>query len=109
MALKDLALTPEEAKETLLGYAGEVGDAPKYPYGLSLDLCDETMEKLGLTYLPTVGTEMMLTAVAKVTSTRAYAEQNGAEQSFCLQITKMEIKDPSASRSPASKLYMDKD
>lgn len=67
-------------------------DEPQYPYGLCITLGKEELEKLGITALPKVGSEMMITARAYVKSTSAYETQGeGERMSIHLQITDMEI------------------
>jgi hypothetical protein len=88
---------------------GEVEyDEPMYPYGLCLHLSQDEMEKLGITTLPAVGTEMTITAKAFVKGTSAYETQGGKDMSMDLQITDMEIgaseNAPTAERS-ATLLY----
>lgn len=110
MALKDMALSKAEAKETLTEYCTpDAGEAPKYPWGLSLDLNNQVLEKLGITSLPTVGSEMTLTATVKVTRISAYEEQDGAEQCLGLQITAMDLSGVDQSTTPAAKLYGSQD
>jgi hypothetical protein len=89
----DMSTTPEEAKEYASGMAASnPGDAPKYPYGLCLCLNDESMKKLGLTEMLPVGTEVTITAKAKVTSVRASEEVDGDKNaSMDLQVTDMEL------------------
>lgn len=104
MALVDMALTADEAKETsMMSY--DPKEAPKYPYGLNLDFNDETLKKLGISKLPQVGEELAITAVAKVTRISAYDEQGGTEQCLGLQIVGMEVNIPSQVETPAGKLY----
>jgi hypothetical protein len=83
-------------------------DEPMYPYGLCLSLEQDQMEKLGITALPSVGTEMTITAKVFVKGTSAYETQGGKDMSMQLQITDMEIgasdKAPTAERS-ATLLY----
>lgn len=106
MALKDLSMTPKEAKETMLGYTeADVKDAPKYPYGTSLDLNNETLAKLGITKLPAVGDAVSISAIGKVTRISAYEEQGGSEQCLGIQITDMEISMGGQTSNAASKLY----
>lgn len=106
MPLKDLAMSPEEAKETMMGYCeSDVKDAPKYPWGTELDLNDTTLKKLGLTSLPAVGSEVTITAVAKVTRISAREEQGGAEQCLGLQITQMDLNSQGGEQPAANKLY----
>jgi hypothetical protein len=67
-------------------------DEPRYPYGLCINLGKDELEKLGITALPKVGTEMMIMAKAYVKMTRAYETQGeGQDMGIELQITDMEI------------------
>lgn len=85
-----MKLTALEAKsETMLGY--DEDDAPEYPYGLTVCLCDDTLAKLGITDLPAVGTVMQLTALVTVCSVSQYENQSGSDNSLSLQITDMEL------------------
>lgn len=92
----NMQLTKTEAKEE----SGNEPYLPKYPYGLCLYLDDETLEKLGITELPKVGTVMTLTAQVKVTSVRSSETQTekskgetdeNTNSSVDLQITDMEL------------------
>lgn len=88
----NMKLTPEEAKETNGGACcGGDPEQPAYPYGLSISLNDETLAKLGITALPQPGTRMMLQAVAEVTNTSQYENQDGKDRSISLQITDMDL------------------
>jgi hypothetical protein len=67
-------------------------DEPRYPYGLCISLGKDELEKLGITALPKVGTEMTIMAKAYVKMTRAYETQGqGEDIGIELQITDMEI------------------
>lgn len=67
-------------------------DEPRYPYGLCITLGKDELEKLGITSLPKVGTEMMIMAKTYVKMTRAYETQGeGEDMGIELQITDMEI------------------
>ena len=66
-------------------------DEPRYPYGLCISLEKEDMDKLGLSNLPKVGTEVSFMAKAVVKGTSAYETQGGKDMSMDLQITDMEI------------------
>jgi hypothetical protein len=106
MTMINMQLSKEEANEE----AGISPEAPKYPYGLCICLDDDSLKKLGITTLPTVGQEMVVMARVKVTATRAYETQSedkaDSEQSVDLQITDMDISNaPSTNNSMASKLY----
>jgi len=83
-------------------------DEPQYPYGLCINLSKEDLEKLGITSLPKVGSEMMITAKAFVKSTSEYDTQGaGKEMSVSLQITDMGLgqTDEAQNNDRASKLY----
>lgn len=104
MAMINMKSKPEREEAP-----GEIeSDEPRYPYGLCLSLEKEQLEKLGITALPKVGTEMTVTAKAYVKSTSAYETQGeGERMSFHLQITDMELGNNQAQRndSAANALY----
>jgi len=111
MPMIDMQLDRKEAQEETGAIAG---DLPKYPYGLCIYLDDETLEKLGLTQLPKVGTTMQLTAMVRVTGTRSNEIQTEKEpgeadentsSSVDLQITAMELGSSQDAQSSASLLY----
>ncbi len=90
--MADMKLTEEEAKEYTACGPCEPGDGPKYPYGLRLCLNDGSLEKLGITAMPAVGTVMQLTAIARVVSANANEQRDGdVESSIDLQITDMDM------------------
>jgi len=106
MNIVSMQLSAEEAKEESMAYTAEDEDGgPKYPWGLSLDICDETMKKLGMTAMPNVGDTMVLTARVKVTRTSAYEEQKGTDLSFGLQITDMGLAPEDQPSNLAGSLY----
>ncbi|MBA1159385.1 capsid staple protein [Microvirga mediterraneensis] len=81
-------------------YEGE-----QYPWGLSLNLDNDTMKRLNLKGL-TAGQELSLVAVVKVTSATTSSYDDGKEHaSASLQITDMALEMPSAKRSLADALY----
>ena len=83
-------------------------DEPQYPYGLCISLGKEELEKLGITALPKVGGQMMITAKAFVKSTSAYDTQGqGQDMRVELQITDMDVgqTEDAQNDNRASKLY----
>jgi len=80
-------------------------ERPSYPYGLSIHLDDEALEKLGLEKLPEVGTELALVAVVDVTSVSENENPGGKTRSVSLQITKMCLEPKKAGKSTTEKLY----
>lgn len=113
MALKDMSLTPEEAKAQYgMGAVAAGGDAdddaPKYPWGLDICMSDETLSKLGIGLMP-VGTEIMIMAKATVVGTSSRQTQSGgAHQDMDVQITAMDIQPaqgPDVMTRAASSIY----
>lgn len=102
MALIDLAMSPEEAKEQTT----DIGENEKYSYGLRIHLDDDALAKLGLTTSPEIGSKMMITCAVEVCSKSMYQDQSGeAESSLDLQITAMEIGQSQSSGNAATLLY----
>lgn len=100
----NMKMSAEEAKEQNSGPTEAEG--PKYPYGLSLNLDNDTLAKLGIGTGVEVGDEVTITAKAKVTSKSGYETMvGGAENSIGLQITDMDV---SGETSKASKTLYDK-
>lgn len=85
--LVDMTLTATERKA--MTEPSAVSGALRYPYGLSLNLEEAVLAKLGLTTLPKVGEPLMLHALVNVTSVRSDETQDGANRSIGLQITEM--------------------
>lgn len=105
MALVNMKMSSDEAKEYNT-VDGGMTDAPEYPYGLCIRLDDDALEKLGMTALPAIGTEMMVMAKVIVKSTSAYSRQGGEDHKDVeLQITDLEIGAVSASKDAAGALY----
>lgn len=104
MALVNMKLTPEEAKEAD-GCVAPSDGGPAYPWGLSLYLDDETLAKLGITQLPDVGSRLTLSAIVEVTSNSQRQTQEGKTVNMDLQITDMELSGTRAEPSAASVLY----
>lgn len=88
MALVDLKLSKADQKEEA---AGVEVSAPEYPYGLSLNIDKDELDKLGVVDLPEVGDEFHVVAVGKVTAVHASAGSNGKSAGMNLQITSMEL------------------
>ena len=111
MQLVSMKKSPEELREGKdTACCAPESDQPAYPYGLRIDLNDETLAKLGITELPAVGTTMKLMAVVEVTSASQYESEQGKDRTICLQITDMAMDagTPPAARADsdiASALY----
>ena len=67
-------------------------DAPKYPYGLRISLQDESIKKLKMKKLPSVGDTLRLYAIVEVSSVSQHDSQEGGERnSLDLQITDLSL------------------
>lgn len=109
MKLQSMALSPEEAKEMMgdccaPSMMSDEDKGPKYPYGLTIYLCDETLAKLNLGTLPDVGTKFTLMAIVEVTSNSQRQTQDGKDVSMDLQITDMALSS-GPDKTPAQSLY----
>lgn len=80
---------------------------PKYPYGLTIYLSDETLEKLGMTTLPAIGSTMTLTARVQVTGVNQNqsTDKDGVTRDVNLQITDMALGPDTQTSSPADRMY----
>lgn len=97
-------------REKSMDAAVPAPEAPRYPWGLSLSLDNEVLEKLGLDDLPEVDDELEL--VARVTVTRvssADQAEGGPSRDVGLQITEMALEAPKRRKSTADVLYRGKD
>jgi hypothetical protein len=94
--MADMKMSKEEAKEQC---SPSIDESPRYPYGLSISLDDDAIEKLGCDNL-NVGDEVQITAKATVTSKSGYQTMVGdAESSIGLQITDMEVSGASSNKT----------
>ncbi len=88
--LVNMEMSKEEVKEYQEGPSPS--EAPKYPWGLCIQLNDDSLKKLGLDKLPSAGTEVALVAKAQVTRVSENQTQSGdSEASLELQITHMTV------------------
>jgi hypothetical protein len=82
-----------------------ISDAPLYPYGLSITLGPEEVEKLGLG-VPSVGDKHMMLAkveVSSVSNERTWGEKGKVR--VTLQITDMDIQKPKEEKSAEQVIY----
>ncbi len=92
MAMKDLKISKKEAKEKseAMQVIGS-SDQERYPYGLRLDLNNDTLDKLGMTKLPSVGTVLTFEVKSKVIGSRQSATEGSENRSIELQITHIDM------------------
>lgn len=104
MKLVSMKTTPKEAKEEADEAIGAAGTQPEYSCGLTINLDDAALAKLGIKSPPALGTKMMMTAQVEVCSATAYKTQKDDEVNVSLQITDMAL-DGGSGPSMADRLY----
>lgn len=101
--LKSMKLPPSDSPEEM---AESVAEQQQYPYGLRIDLNEDSLESLGMVTMPQVGQKMIVTARVEVCSVSEYANQGGDKnQSVCLQITDMDLAPDKEKQDVQKKLY----
>jgi len=104
MPLTNMKLSKKEAK----GDSGinEV-ELPRYPYGLSISLDEESLDKIKMSDLPNVGDSKMLVAFVDVTDKHEHDSIEGKKRRrITLQITDMSIEEK-VSKDTLKTLYGD--
>lgn len=81
-------------------------DAPRYPYGMSLHLDEDTLSKLGIDKLPDVDSPLMLVAKVAVSSVNSNASTGGEKRrSVSLQVTDLGLGDCEPDKKTQDILY----
>lgn len=62
-----------------------------FPFGLSISLDDETLDKLGITKLPKVGSDMIVAGVGVVESISERSDKNRKSRNVTIQLTKLAV------------------
>ncbi len=84
LPLVDMRMTPSEASEGMC--FPSPNDAPAYPYGLCISLCQDELDKLGIDFDDLcVGDIVHLHALAMITS-KSCSERQGGEPSERVEI-----------------------
>jgi hypothetical protein len=79
------------SEEKMYPTMADADDAPKYPYGLCLNLDEQQLTQLGISDLPKVDQGITIHGKAKVTGASEHQTQGGSHRSLNLQITHMAI------------------
>jgi hypothetical protein len=86
----DLARTPAEKREKLedmMACPPDAADMPTYPWGMTIRMDDEVLEKLNIdTDDCEVGDLLHMVVMARVTSISKNADQGGSRENIELQI-----------------------
>lgn len=83
-----------------------MADRPEYPWGLQINLDEESLSKLGVNEMPKVGSKKMLCAIVEVfdTSIRQGKGDEKQMRSMSLQITDMELMEVPKNKKPAEEV-----
>ena len=104
--MADMKMSKEEKNEQ------ESPGSPEeqaYPYGLRIDLNDDSMTKLGIKDMPEVGSTFRILAVANVVSVSSYSSMStDQERSMSLQITDMEMAEGTAAGKGSASTILNK-
>lgn len=105
MKLVSMKMTKAEREEKYSGKAIDA-DAPSYPYGLTVRLDNDALDRLKLKKLPEVGKSYMLIARCDVTSVSSNESEHGKNENLELQITDLALDlDKGDNADAADKLY----
>lgn len=104
--LVSMKMTKAEIKERNAPMA-DAPDSPRYPYGLTIRLDNDSLDKLGEDTLPAVGESVMVLAKATVSSMSSNeSADGGAYRSLELQITDLCLEaDDDVVKKAVGKLY----
>jgi len=102
--MKSMKLTKQETK--LQNEPTEI-QKEEYPYGLRLNLDNDSLKKLGITTLPEVGSYMILMAKIEVLSISENQHEGDEElrRDISIQITDMELAPEKPKPSMSETLY----
>lgn len=109
MPMVDMRLTPKEAVEL---YCPTSADLPEYPYGLSIRLCSDELEKLGIDFDELCVDDMVHMHCLAVVISKCKSERQSGDDNkeISLQITHIAAEDEDEENSKSeskitSKLY----
>lgn len=107
MSIIDMKLTEEEIKKQ--HQPSVLEDAPKYPYGLHLELNPEVVKKLGISDPPQVGDELVIMARVKVDNVGIrHGLDDQQNINIGLQITGLGFEDKEGEEKQESKMSANK-
>lgn len=109
--LKSMKLTKAERKDRNMAAPSilNADEGPAYPWGLTIDLEEESIKKLGLASTPKAGETLMLEARVKVSRVAASdSVDQGETRSLSLQITDLCLEPEAGDGSVADRLYKGK-
>ena len=78
-------------KERKSAEAAVSNDQPAIPYGLSITLDDESLDKLGFKKLPAVGDRMVVAAIGRVESVSERTDARETDRDVRIQLEKLDV------------------
>lgn len=103
-AMVDMKRTPKEKAEVVDMGSPVAANVPDYPWGLSISLCEEELEKIGLDEDDLeIGDILHMHALMKVTSVSSNEYEGGKHCRVELQITHMTGESEDAENEEAEK------
>lgn len=89
--MPDMRLESDERRD----FSTPKVDAPKYPYGLRIQLTPEEVEKLGMGEAPEVGKKMKIMGMVEIVEvSKDQSEESDSDKfGFAAQITEMYLED----------------
>ena len=87
--LTDMRL-PKRSKNTDHEVATDT-DELRFPFGLQIDLDDESLRKLNISNLPEAGAQFIVVGVGPVTQVRQTDGKRGKDRSLTIQLQKLEV------------------
>ncbi len=92
----NMAKTPEQIKEDTLPFDARSYPTPVYPYGLSICLENEQLEKLNLSGDCDVGDMIYMQAIGKITSASKQETTEGIKARVEIQLTDIALSEEHA-------------
>ncbi|KKL56226.1 hypothetical protein LCGC14_2247550 [marine sediment metagenome] len=86
LRLRDMKLSRAEKADD----AEVASERPDYPYGLSLSLDEDALEKLGIE-LPAIGDTFFVVAIARVKGVSEHENEDSKSQNVQLQIEQLSL------------------
>lgn len=103
MALKSLKLTKSDKAEEKAEVDGD--SIPDYPWGTSICLDDDALEKLGIDDMPAAGQKVLIQAEGYVCGTREHVRDGEMHKGLDVQLTDMSL--DKIGKSISSRMYKD--
>lgn len=105
MAAKKVSMALTKKEKSDFKESAVLSEAPRFPWGLSVNLDEDSLKKLNVEDLPEVGDEFEMVATVKATSVSENEDEDGTRQSVGLQITDMALLRMGSKGKPEDRLY----